>query len=114
MPISTNAVQPKPDHAYDKFMQEVRDEQSGETAIISRIPRHVITTSNMKRTKAPRGIPRDFPTVRKVAQKTPAIKFIQTSQLADLRRKAVAAEKAASATPVKRATKKASPRKKKA
>lgn len=79
MPLSTNSVRPKDDHRFDKFMREVRDEQGGARAIISNIPRQVITTKSMQPAR-PLVAPRDFPLVHKLEQKRPKKTVFKTGE----------------------------------
>src|SRR3972149_3464102 len=71
MLISTNKVQPKVNHRFDKHLEEEKDEKGEPTGnIISSIPKDVLTTSQERVKNRPtRTLPHNFPGVHIVQQK---------------------------------------------
>jgi len=90
MLISTNKVQPKVNHRFDKHLEEEKDEKGEPTGnIISSIPKDVFTTSQERVKNRPtRTLPHNFPGVHIVQQKRPGLVFMKSSDLEDMRRKA--------------------------
>ena len=89
MLISTNKVQPKVSHRFDKYLEEEKDKKGEPTGnVISSIPRDVFTTSQERVKNRPaRGLPHNFPGVHIVQPKTPGLVFMKSSDLEDMRRK---------------------------
>lgn len=90
MLLSTNKIQPKVNHRFDKYLKEEKGKDGNPTGnIISSIPKNVFTTSQDRVKNRPaRALPHSFPGVRIVQQKTPGMIFMQTSDLEDMRRRA--------------------------
>jgi len=90
MLISTNKVQPKVNHRFDKFLEEEKDKKGEPTgSIISSIPKDVFTTSQERVKNRPaRVLPHNFPGVHIVRQERPGLVFMKSSDLEDMRRKA--------------------------